>query len=178
MKKSNVFNVDGTPFGSRLKANISDNKMERSVYEKGAMLDLCQEFIDDGYNPEIIFRKGDDSPLSECDDYVKANITAAIVDIADRFFCGTDKVELMPLTIYGVRQKTKFGYQVRGDGVYQAVSGMMYDDKSCFYLWIYIDESKLTPNGRRQYDSVVADNLEFDVSEDPGTGWAFCYGIE
>lgn len=126
------------------------SRYENYIYDE--MLKLCEYFIENGFNPEITHRKGENLQLSKCCDYLKSSIGGILVDLHDLVFEEMRKhPELNPISIKGIKSKTC----IMNDSITDYITGLFFDDKSGHSFTVYIDTTKMTTIGQIAFHKTI-----------------------
>ncbi len=117
----------------------------RGTYDQ-EKLRILRENLPSGIEFAIDYRKGDDDLFSLEKGKVDNNVLAIVDCLADKMFHEAGEYQV-PLTKNGCSKfiPTNCFYLV--DSLFHAVDSVFYDDKSCAYYEVNINESKLTKEG-------------------------------
>jgi len=163
-----------------------DTETRYEYYNTDNMLGLCQEFVDNGFNPEVVHRKGRDIHLSMSDNYLKSCVAGILVDFYHFVFEEIRKhLEFEPISLKGIKTKRNNESGVREDSITDYVAGITYDDKSNCHFTIYVDTRKMTTFGQIALAQAIekrGDCQQLGICDDVENptdelGWSLSYSI-
>ncbi len=110
----------------------------------------------------IDYRKGEDEIFSVKHDKVSKQVLAVIDTVADKMFYEAG-LYLEPVTTNGFLKFLPGDCMHLVDSLYHAVHSVSYDDKSCAYYQVNLNEDQLTKKGREVLSELKKSNYSFQI---------------
>jgi hypothetical protein len=130
-------------------------------------LEKLKANLPSGIDFSIDYRKGNDDVFSVKKGKVCDFVLAVVDTIADKMFYEAGNY-LEPVTTNGFTKLISNDCLYLVDSLFHAVESVWYDDKSCAYYEVFLNEDKLTKKGREIWLSLKKSECYFEL--DVGSG--------